>query len=157
MEEITIPFPIQTPKQLVETVKELRKHYYFTRLPDEWIQIPANSPEETLADPLRTATHTLPLPDNLPDIKTLLDDQDIELTLPITRQQDITPTMKTLWQHFKIGSIPDFILKLPPLPAPTWSIFSTNRTARPPSPSTIQTITSIPQTPEEPNNINLDP
>lgn len=157
MEEITIPFPIQTPKQLVETVKELRKHYYFTRLPDEWIQIPANSPEETLADPLRTATHTLPLPDNLPDIKTLLDDQDIELTLPITRQQDITPTMMTLRQHFKIGSIPDFILKLPPLPAPTWSIFSTNRTARPPSPSTIQTITSIPQTPEEPSNINLDP
>jgi hypothetical protein len=120
IEEVTVPFPIQTTKQLAETVKELRKHYYFTRLPDEWIQIPTSPPERTTADSPQAGFQALPLPNNLQDLKSFLDDHNIELTVPITAQQDITPTMKTLRQYFKIGNIPDFILDLPLLPTPTW-------------------------------------
>jgi hypothetical protein len=155
MEEFNIPIPIETPKDLVEAVKELRKHYYFTKLPEEWIQIPTNPPEEPLANSPHPK-HLPQLPDNLPNLQTMLSELNIELSLPITSQQNIAPTMKTLRLHFKINSIPDFLLDLPPLPTPKWSIFKTHTQIRPASPSTVQSFASTSQISEELKDLNND-
>ncbi|CAG8762196.1 13335_t:CDS:1, partial [Dentiscutata heterogama] len=40
-------------------------------------------------------------------------------------------------QHFSVKTISDFILELPPLPKPSWTIFS-NAVNQPPFPSTVQ-------------------
>lgn len=92
MEDFNFTFPIATPKQLTETARELRKYYYFTQLPSEWIQIITTEPTEA-----ETNTPPLPhLPDNIEDLNTALAGQNIELTLPITSQQNVTSTMQIL-------------------------------------------------------------
>src|SRR5260364_143162 len=114
MKDFNFTFPIATPKQLTETARELRKYYYFTQLPSEWIQIVTTETTEA-----ETNTPPLPhLPDNIEDLNTALAGQNIELTLPITSQQNITFTMQILRQNFKVINIPDFLLELPPLPTP---------------------------------------
>ena len=155
MEEFNISFPIQTSQQLTETVKLLRAHYYFIQLPEEWIEIQTGTPrpQEDAEDTPWPAAPLPSLPDTLVEVNTLLASQGIELSLPITAQQDVTPTMKILRDHFKIKSIPDFLLDLPPLPTPSWDIFGTNTQSRPSSPSTIRSTEAQHNTIDSSNTI----
>ena len=144
-----ISFPITTTQQLTATAKLLRKHYYFTRLPSEWIQI--ESSPSTTSDNTNTPTmQNLPnIPNNIEEIINTLSKQEIIVSLPIQNQPDITPTMKILKQFYTIKKIPEALLDLPPLPAPSWSIFkSAPLPSRPNTPSTVLSLASITPTPE---------
>ncbi|CAG8591503.1 11458_t:CDS:2, partial [Scutellospora calospora] len=41
--------------------------------------------------------------------------EEIYVTLLITQQEDITPTLTTLREYFTISHIPEYLLNLPPL------------------------------------------
>ena len=44
--------------------------------------------------------------------------------LPITELTKVTPTLDLLHQHFTFNNISDVLLKLLPLPEPSWEIFN---------------------------------
>jgi hypothetical protein len=128
-----IALPLTTKQQLINAVKTLRQFYYFAKLPEEWIDIPQrtvatkHTNTNTQLDNNTPATKPLPtIPDNIEDIQQTLQACELQITLPITQQADVTSTMQTLRQHFTIKTIPACILQLPPLPPPTWNIFQPN-------------------------------
>ena len=60
-----------------------------------------------------------PIPNNIKDINSALIQKNIQLTLPITLQLQITSTMQILKQHYTIRTILDFLLNLLSLATPT--------------------------------------
>ena len=50
--------------------------------------------------------------------------EEIYISLLITQQEDITPTLTTLREYFTIQNILEYLLNLLPLPEPTWNIFN---------------------------------
>ncbi|CAG8517307.1 1271_t:CDS:2, partial [Gigaspora rosea] len=69
------------------------------------------------------------LPDTVDEIKQILiagkeDKTDIqEIELPITTHAQFAQTLKLLRDHFNFNGIPNHIINLSPLPAPSWEIF----------------------------------
>ena len=107
--QLNITLPITTSQQLTQIVKTLREHFYFKQLPSSWINITNNLTQTTdHADNTNTNDLTQkkqplsPIPDNLEDIQTALTQNNIQLTLPITLQSEITPTMQALRQLYTI-------------------------------------------------------
>ncbi|CAG8729873.1 5992_t:CDS:1, partial [Dentiscutata heterogama] len=137
-----ITLSITTPKQLTSIAKTLRKHFFFSQLPSDWIQIPTRKTESKT-----NSTDTLqPLPEiptEITELRKILISYSIKLKLPIQSQEEVTPTMKVLRQQFSVKTIPVFILELSPLPKPSWTIFS-NAVDQPPSSSTVQSLASTP-------------
>jgi hypothetical protein len=67
------------------------------------------------------------IPNSPTEIKEYLNTKNIDITttpIPITQQTKAKDTLDLLRQHFTINNIPDDILALPPLPEPSWKIFS---------------------------------
>ena len=64
---------------------------------------------------------------NFPCYRTKISGKQIEtegIVLPITEQNQAKITLDKLREHFTINNIPEYFLQLPPLPEPTWDIFS---------------------------------
>jgi hypothetical protein len=127
-----IMLPLTTKQQLIYAVKTLHQLYYFTKLPEEWINIPQettstqhnNSNTTAQSGNGTPATEPLPtIPNSVEDIQHTLNTHNLQITLPITAQTQVAPTMQILRQHFIVKTIPDCILQLPPLPPPSWDIF----------------------------------
>ena len=145
--KLNITLPITTPQQLTQIAKTLCQHFYFKQLPPLWINITnpivQTAEQEDNADSsnksIQTAQVLPPLPNSIEEVNSALTQNNIQLTLPITLQSEITPTMQILRQHYTICTIPDFLLNLPPLPTPTWEIFNTP-TITPNEPPTTNTV-----------------
>ena len=63
------------------------------------------------------------IPASLEEIQEQLLGKEITITIPITVQKDVIPTLQILRQYYSINQIPDYILNLPPLSTPTWDLF----------------------------------
>ncbi|CAG8669253.1 9422_t:CDS:1, partial [Paraglomus occultum] len=99
--------------------RHLRQEYYFSKIPSSWISI---TQKATTQDDIVKPD----LPQSLIQLQEALEKitDEIYITIPIEKQQDITTTLKILQAHFNITTIPDYLLKLPSLPEPTWDIFA---------------------------------
>ena len=144
--KLNITLPITTPQQLTQIAKTLREHFYFKQLPTSWINITnplaqdTNQEDNTDTNKTNLTKQPLPpIPDNIDDINSALLLNNIQLTLPITLQSQITLFIQTFKQLYTIRTIPNSLLKLPPLPTPTWEIF-TPSTTLPNKPPTINTV-----------------
>jgi hypothetical protein len=149
--QLNITLPITTPQHLTQIVKTLRQHFYFKQLPSSWINITNNLTHATdqtnntnTNKPTQNKQPLPPIPNNIEEVQSTLTQNNIQLTLPITLQSQITPTMQALRQLYTIRTIPDFLLNLPPLPTPTWEIFNTSITSSdmPPISNTVAMNTS---------------
>ncbi|CAG8565764.1 7772_t:CDS:2 [Scutellospora calospora] len=62
-----------------------------------------------------------PIPPTLVRLQEHIENKEIKLQieLPITTQQEITPTINKLKEYFEIPQIPNYLLNLPELPAPS--------------------------------------
>jgi hypothetical protein len=124
--KLNITLPITTSQQLTQIAKTLRQHFYFKQLPSSWISI-ANPLTQNTDQTDKTDTNIteptkqlLPLiPENIEDINSALLLNNIQLTLPITLQAEITPTIQNFKQIYTIRTISNCLLNLPPLPTPT--------------------------------------
>ena len=127
--EFNLTLPISTSQQLIHTARLLRTQYYFNKIPDSWIKIDQDNTQ--LSSIIDTDTNDTnnkkpTIPTTLVELQEKLEliQDEILITLPITQQQDITPILTILKQHFDVTIIPTYLLQLPPLPAPTWDIFN---------------------------------
>ena len=102
----------------------MRQDYYFTKLLSEWIQFKI-LPNTQTSEKKQNTQIKLPIPTTLVELQNQLEKnkEEIYISLPITQQEDITPTLTTLREYFTIQNIPEYLLNLPPLPEPTWEIF----------------------------------
>ncbi|RIB19035.1 hypothetical protein C2G38_2308536 [Gigaspora rosea] len=126
--EYALTILFTTPRQLIEAAQLLRQHYYFTKIPDHWIDIILRGQQSERTN--KDKTKPL-LPNTVEDIKqviyTLHMDvavtQESEIELPITDHAKVTPTLEFLKKQFFFNGIPNHIINLPPLPEPSWEIF----------------------------------
>src|SRR6185295_17783283 len=123
--EVNLTIPIDTPKRITETAHLLRPHYYFQKLPTEWIQI-LETNNKTIDEMSANKEAKPKIPDTIAQIQEDLKTRKIDTTdiiLPITNQDTATLIITKLKQHYTIKAIPEHILKLPPLPEPEWKLF----------------------------------
>ncbi|CAG8658765.1 6995_t:CDS:2, partial [Paraglomus occultum] len=149
--QLNITLPITTPQHLTQIVKTLQQNFYFKQLPPSWINITNNLTHATdqtnntnTNKPTQNKQPLPPIPNTNEEVQSALTQNNIQLTLPIILQSQITPTMQALRQLYTIPTIPDFLLNLPPLPTPTWKIFNTSTTSSdmPPITNTVAMDTS---------------
>ena len=132
LKEVNLTVPIMTAKQLVETVRLLRKMYYFHRIPEEWIQIPRAAKKDSEGEKETEETNKsqeqairVDMPENLEGVKLFLEQLEItedQIKIPITDQMEVKTTIEELKKIFDFEKVPDFIFALPPLPQATWDI-----------------------------------
>ncbi|CAG8611276.1 1516_t:CDS:2, partial [Ambispora leptoticha] len=119
---LSFTLPIRNKAHTKAVVTALHRIYQFDQLPEEYFAN-LNPLPKNLAN-----LHPAPtIPNELDKILNYLKNNDIDttqLTLPITDQKAASETLKILHQHFIVKTIPNSILALPPLPEPTWGIFS---------------------------------
>ena len=112
---VNLTIPIRSQAVLLDTVKLLRQHYYFRRIPDEWIDIPF---EETF----NTQTK---IPSTLDDFLQYVKIHIPESTdlFPIREYDKAKQAIKILEELFNTSSIPTYLNLLPDLPDPEWDLF----------------------------------
>ncbi|CAG8643959.1 872_t:CDS:1 [Ambispora leptoticha] len=123
--EYSILISITSTKTLTEVARLLRETYYFYCISDSWIKIHANPTE--VNEPTNNLIEKPIILDEIDKILTYLKNNNIDTTqliLLITTQKSVSETLSILHQYFTIKTIPSNILDLPPLPEPTWGIFS---------------------------------
>ena len=114
---VNITVPITSPKQLVDTARDLREFYFFRQIPESWIEIiPGANAEPGVPK----------LPATVEEIMSHLEHKDKppSLALPITEQSEVERTVGFLKEHFNFKGIPAHIINTPDLPEPQWDIFS---------------------------------
>ena len=105
IQDFNLTIPISSTRQLIDTARMLRSHYYFNKIPDTWIEINQNTeenPQTILAPDQATKPY---IPDTLVQLQESLEKikEEIYITLPIENQEDIPPTLTTLRQYFEIA------------------------------------------------------
>ncbi|CAG8741135.1 30811_t:CDS:2 [Gigaspora margarita] len=116
--EVKIKTPITQPKELTELVCKLHPRYHFIRIPENWLKLP---PREPKPDQLEN-NHKIP--DNMETIREMIKEMqpEMEVTLPITKYEDIERTVEILKIKFDISNILQNLLQLPELDKPEWNL-----------------------------------
>ena len=118
IKEFNLTIPITSPAQLRDMARLLRMIYYFTKLPETWIEIKKKQKENEEDRKLVI----LPTMDKL---KKDLQETNPEILkmIPIKEYSDTQGILKRLKSIYMINDIPEYILELPDLPMPEWEIF----------------------------------
>jgi hypothetical protein len=121
LQDFNLTLPINSRKQLQDTARLLRQHYYFRKLPDSWVDL-----QDLNSNGSKDSSQKQEISNSITEIYNQLQQKEVDisnLVLPITDHEATTKTLTLLREYFTFNNIPPIILNLPPLPEPTWEIF----------------------------------
>lgn len=119
VKKVNLTVPITSTKELRIAVQALREHYFFHKIPEDWICIQNGDNKNEVDSEING------FPSDLEKLNKDLKQKEPEShwSFPITSQDKVPEALDYLREKYPSGSIPEWIFETEELPEPKWDIF----------------------------------